>query len=135
MIVFKDLSDGLAEAHKFLSYNKATFEAPVGLEQVRSLPGMSAKSNFSFGYNVGQLEILLEINDLETHKVLPKFWQQAVGVTIPRKTSPKERKSITANRALELYPFADLFGPRGGLKDGRADALMIAHYMYLRSQR
>lgn len=134
MIVFKDFSDGLINVHNFLSHNKATFESPVGVEQVRSLPGMSAKSNFSFGRNVGQLEIILEINNLQTHYVLPKFWQQVCGIKIPKGTSSKDRKNITANRALELYPFADLFGPKGGLKDGRSDALMIAHYMFLRGQ-
>ena len=37
-------------------------------------------------------------------------------------------KKQVAEIAQSLYPTAELHGKRGGLLDGRADALMIAHY-------
>lgn len=101
------------------------------VERVRSLPGMSARSNFSFGYNIGQLDTAIELAGLSPTKVLPKVWQREVGVSIPPKTNSKDRKLITAKRCLELYPDAEIYGPKGGLKDGRSDALLIAHYGYL----
>lgn len=106
----------------------------VFVEQVRSLPGMSARSNFSFGYNVGQLDTAIELAGLSPTKVLPKVWQREVGVSIPPKTNSKDRKLITAKRCLELFPNAEIYGPKGGLKDGRSDAILIAHYGYLQTK-
>ena len=127
---------------KFVDLDKTTWEdlvfylstcsiSHVFVEQVRSLPGMSAKSNFSFGYNIGQLDTALELAGLSPIKVLPKVWQRVVGVSIPSKTNSRDRKLITADRCLELFPDAEIYGPKGGLKDGRSDALLIAHYGYL----
>lgn len=100
----------------------------VWLEDVHSLPGMSAKSNFAFGRNYGMIIAVLKARLMRISYVPPKTWQKAGGVIIPRCTPASARKHITAQRVLQLYPGADIYGPRGGLKDGRADALMIAHY-------
>lgn len=104
------------------------------IEDVHSLYGMSAKSNFSFGGNVQAaqtiLEILLYPREERLHKVQPKVWQKAIGVTAQ---GAKIKKQV-AEIAHELYPYAKIFGPKGGLMDGRADALMIAHYAYLQVQ-
>ena len=128
-IDFVDLDKvGWAELIQYLS--RFSFSC-VFIEQVRSLPGMSAKSNFSFGYNIGQLDTALELAGLSPIKVLPKVWQRVVGVSIPSKTNSRDRKLITAERCLELFPDAEIYGPKGGLKDGRSDALLIAHYGYL----
>lgn len=108
----------------------------AAIEDVHSLYGMSAKSNFSFGGNVQSaatlLEILLHPNEDLLTKVQPKEWQKAVGIT----AKGKDIKTAVARIACELYPFAykQLYGPKGGLIDGRADALMIAHYAYLQEQ-
>jgi hypothetical protein len=45
---------------------------------------------------------------------------------------PADKKKFVASIALQLYPKAPLFGPKGGLLDGRADALMIAHYLSIK---
>ena len=130
-ILFQDTPNqktSVLETYQFLLV-WAPMADKIGIEQVRSLPNMTAKSNFSFGYNVAQIETMLEILDIKFEKVLPRIWQKGVGITYPKKTPPKERKILTAQHALELYPYAPLHGPRGGLLDGRADALMIAHHM------
>ncbi len=103
----------------------------VAIEQVRSLPNMSAKSNFSFGYNLSIMETLLFATVTPFVRILPKMWQSGCGIEFPKQCPSKKRKEITAKRCLELYPSADIYGSRGGLKDGRADALMIAHYIML----
>jgi hypothetical protein len=92
---------------------------------------MSAKSNFNFGYNVGAAHMLLSgvlyTQEVELELIPPKKWQKGVGITV----SGKAIKTAVAELARKLYPDCDIYGPRGGLIDGRADALMIAHYLYL----
>ncbi len=98
----------------------------VYLEEVHSIYGASAKSNFTFGRNVG---VALTVAHVVTKGVSPievraKVWQKFIGVTAKGKAIKKN----VADLATALYPSADLYGPKGGLKDGRADAIMIAHY-------
>lgn len=104
----------------------------IAIEDVHSLGGMSAKSNFQFGRNLGLLEGVVHLEHPIVEYVQPKVWQKATGISFPRGSTPKDRKHITAARVLELYPEAAIYGPKGGLKDGRADALMIAHYLGLK---
>ena len=61
---------------------------------------------------------------LQSATLVPKIWQKYVRVTVKGKAIKKEVAKI----AQGLYPNAELHGKRGGLLDGRADALMIAHY-------
>ena len=98
----------------------------VWIEDVHSLYGMSAKSNFGFGRSVGTITAIAEITTKgkPVNKVTPKVWQKNIGVT----SKGKDIKYNVAKLALELYPAADIYGKQGGLLDGRSDALMIAHY-------
>ena len=97
----------------------------IWVEDVHSMFGMSAKSNFGFGKNLGMILTIAElVPSAETHMVTPKIWQKYVRVTVKGKAIKKEVAKI----AQGLYPNAELHGKRGGLLDGRADALMIAHY-------
>ena len=95
------------------------------IEDVHSMHGMSAKSNFGFGKNVGMINTVAELVTKDSpNMVTPKIWQKYIGVTVKGKAIKKEVAKI----AQDLYPNAELYGQRGGLLDGRADALMIAHY-------
>ena len=97
----------------------------IWIEDVHSLFGMSAKSNFGFGRNLGTVLTIAEL--LTGHfpnTVTPKIWQKYVGVT----AKGKDIKKQVAEIATSLYPTANIYGKRGGLLDGRSDALMIAHY-------
>lgn len=102
------------------------------LEEVHSLYGMSAKSNFTFGGMFWRAKSLLESMQYPYELVQPKAWQQAVGAPT-RKFLGKEMdlKHAIADLAQGYYPTAQLHGPKGGLMDGRSDALMIAHYAYI----
>jgi hypothetical protein len=125
-------NDKVTSAEVFAWLCKWAWLKPIiGVEAVHSLPGMSARSNFSFGYNLGQIETIISAVRHPWHKVTPKIWQGKVGITFPKKCPSKDRKIITSKRCLELYPKADIYGPRGGLMDGHADSLMIAHYLSL----
>jgi len=97
----------------------------IVIEEVHSLYGMSAKSNFSFGYNLGAITTIAELVGAPIHRVQPKIWQKYIGCTKP---SGKALKAEIGEIALNLYPNADIRGAKGGLLDGRSDALMIGHY-------
>ena len=97
----------------------------IWVEDIHSMYGMSAKSNFSFGRNLGMVTTIAEIIKVMPPKtVTPKIWQKYIGVTAKGKAIKKQVAKI----AQYLYPQAELHGKRGGLLDGRSDALMIAYY-------
>ena len=95
------------------------------IEDVHSMHGMSAKSNFGFGKNIGMITAVAELfrNEL-SNTVTPKVWQKYIGVTAKGKAIKKQVAKI----AQYLYPQAELHGKQGGLLDGKSDALMIAYY-------
>ena len=98
----------------------------IWLESVHSLYGMSAKSNFGFGRNFGIAFAMAKVGTSggDVQQVTPKTWQKFVNVTV----KGKDIKKQVAEIATSLYPAANVYGKRGGLLDGRSDALMIAHY-------
>ena len=98
----------------------------IWLENVHSLYGMSAKSNFGFGRNFGIAFAIagVAVSGGPVQQVTPKVWQKYIGVT----AKGKAVKQQVAKIAQYLYPQAELHGQRGGLLDGRSDALMIAYY-------
>lgn len=98
----------------------------IWIEDVHSLFGMSAKSNFGFGRNLGTITAIAEMASKgeNINTVTPKIWQKYVGVT----SKGKDIKKNVAQLALDLYPNAIIHGKKGGLLDGRSDALLIAHY-------
>ncbi len=98
----------------------------VWIEDVHSLPGMSARSNFGFGKSVGFVTALSEIitKGKFSRVVAPKVWQKYIGVSVKGTAI----KTQVAQIAKSIYPTVNLHGPRGGLLDGLSDALMICHY-------
>ncbi len=98
----------------------------IWIEDVHSFPNMSAKSNFGFGRSVGMVMTISQIitKGIIANKVTPKKWQKFVGVTAKGQAIKKNVAELGA----VLYPTANVYGPQGGLLDGRSDALLIAHY-------
>ncbi len=123
--IFKKTTDDPLETLEWLNTLKSEFNLRlIMIEDVHSILGMSAKSNFSFGWNVGEVNLIAKMSKVMVDRVTPKKWQKFIGV---KEKGPAIKKEV-ADIALRLYPTAELFGPRGGLLDGRSDALMIAHY-------
>ncbi len=109
----------------------------IMIEDVHSIFGASAKSNFSFGRNLGSIETLLACTGQGIDTVTPKVWQQQVGVKpvkpgMKPAARSKAQKLAVADACKRLYPGVNVYGLKGGLMDGKSDALMIAHYCYLR---
>lgn len=124
-VIFKNTTDDPLLLLEWLNQLKTEYNLRlIMIEDVHSILGMSAKSNFSFGWNVGEVNLIAKMSKVMVDKVTPKKWQKFIGV---KEKGPAIKKEV-AGIAIRLYPTAELFGPRGGLLDGRSDALMIAHY-------
>lgn len=111
--------------YEWMCTQNENFNLPViMLEKVHAIQGTSAGSNFNFGYNTGGISWLSDAVGCGVDHVTPKTWQKYLGVT-------KKGKAIKKNVAElieRLYPHANIRGPRGGLLDGRSDALAVAHF-------
>lgn len=94
------------------------------LEKVNALPKQGVVSTFKFGTNFGWWQGVLEAYGIPYKLIRPQEWQKPL--TLPK--DKKARKKAINEAARRLYPHAELVGIRGGIKDGRSDALMIATY-------
>lgn len=111
----------------------------VGIEDVHSIFGSSAGSNFQFGRALGMLEGCVAALEIPFVKVAPKTWQKVAHVGIPVIRKPGkdgklggvDTKAMAALAAERLYPGLDLRGSDRAKKahDGIVDALLIAHYL------
>ncbi|GAA6170690.1 hypothetical protein NBRC116592_03600 [Colwellia sp. KU-HH00111] len=99
----------------------------VCLEDVVSRPGQGIVSAFTFGEGFGLIKGVCESLGIPYLLVRPSEWQKLYGLNTGTKDKSKKKKEI-ANKCLSFYPKANLYGPKGGLKDGRSDAIMIARY-------
>lgn len=83
-------------------------------------PHEGVSSAFKNGYTTGALRMLVANRPVTL--VTPGKWKKAMGL------GPAKDASVA--RASELFPgYAGLFvGPRGGPKDGPAEAALIAYY-------
>lgn len=128
-IIFKDYTENTLDIARWLEDVKDSHEIQMCMiEDVHSIFGASAKSNFNFGKNTGILHGVIRALALPLDLIQPKKWQKAIGTK--KKSGPELKKEI-GSIAQRLYPTAELHTPRGRLLDGRADALMIAHYCKL----
>jgi crossover junction endodeoxyribonuclease RuvC len=99
------------------------------LEEVWAQPGEGAVGAFSFGRGFGRLEGVAAGASVPVWLVRPQTWKAALQV-------PADKgRSVT--RAKQLIPAAApaFAGPRGGTKDGRAEAALIAFYGCLKMQQ
>ena len=96
----------------------------VALEKIHSMPGQGVRSMFSMGEGYGLWKgIIMTLGDpmiLVTPQAWKKVMMQGMG----------KEKDASVLRASELFPhIADqLVTPRGRKLNGRADALLIAHW-------
>lgn len=93
----------------------------AALEKVGAMPGQGVKSMFSFGENFGAWQGILATTKIPFCSPRPKEWMKGV---IP----PKADKAKHVEVAQRQFPGVKFVGPKGGKKDGWADALLIARY-------
>lgn len=100
------------------------------LEKVHAMPKQGVTSMFNFGENLGMWKAFLVIMEIPHLIVPPQQWMKGL-VT---KTDGPNTKSAVKNVASRMFPKAELHGPKGGYKDGRGDALLMAHYARLQKR-
>lgn len=120
------------------------YEVHVAIENVHSIFGSSASSNWKFGFDCGQLFALLKISGIPFTKVTPKSWQKVMWEGVkPVLILDKDKKNKDGSQkykidtkatstlaALRLYPNVN-FKPSKHYKndhDGLIDAILIATY-------
>lgn len=96
----------------------------VYLERVSSRPKEGVASAFKFGTVFGGLRALAAAKIIPTTLVTPNVWKKHYGIMAS--------KQGAVLRASELFPSwaTEFRGPRGGIKDGVAEAALIALYGY-----
>jgi hypothetical protein len=104
----------------------------VVIEDVHSIYGASAGSNFNFGFNCGFLEGVISTFQIPYTKVAPKSWQKELWVGIPviEKQGKKDTKGMSLIAAKRLFPKENfLASPRCKVPhDGIVDAMLICEY-------
>lgn len=96
-------------------------------ELVSSRLGQGVTSTFTFGHALGSITGVLSALGVPYLLIRPQAWQGHFGIRSSSKDKVIHKQEI-ADLAQSLYPAASLYGPRGGLRDGRSDALLLARY-------
>jgi len=117
-----DYSDNLADD---LTMIKAKYDVSMMVvEKVSAMPGQGVTSMFSFGIKFGEILGICNTLGLPFVLVRPQEWMKSLG--LPK--DKNQRKKAIGSMAKSMFPGCDIYGPKGGLKDGRSDALMMASY-------
>ncbi|WP_271007086.1 hypothetical protein [Pseudomonas aeruginosa] len=98
-------------------------------EVVTARPGQGVTSMFTFGHGLGTITAVLSTLSIPYLLIRPQVWQSHFGIETSSKDKAQHKREI-ADRAEDFYQGAPLYGPKGGLKDGRSDALLLAHYAH-----
>ena len=102
-------------------------EKTVAIEKQNIRPGQAGMGKMMKNY--GRLLGIMEAYGVTPTEVLPRTWYKYFGIKAGMKTP--ERKKFTAGLMEDMYPESksQWYGPRGGLIDGRTDALAIASWL------
>jgi len=121
--------DGLREVFQELRLRP---DLVLGVEWPSTRPGEGAERSERFGRGKGYLHAYAHLLGLDYYLLVPNLWKGRLG--LPGKTDPEA--NAKAARLFDTY-YPDhtnlIRGPRGGIRDGRADALLIAHFLRARS--
>lgn len=130
--------DVLAIQHLFTSLI-GVYTPVVILEDVHSIFGSSASSNFTFGYVCGAIEAIVLCQRMKLIKVQPKKWQAEIWQNSdkvykakkPDQKNPSiDTKATSLSAVSRLFPNVDLRKTERSkiAADGIVDALLLAEY-------
>jgi hypothetical protein len=99
----------------------------VTMERVHALPTDGKCSAFSFGVGYGAwLALIGGVLRVTPNLVDPRAWKRTMLAGVP---NDKAAEAKALKQRFQGHPVcAQLHGPRGGLRDGRVDALLLAEY-------
>jgi len=132
---FRDFKDG--ELRGYISFIRdiiSTHGEPtmITVEKVHAMPGQGVTSMFTFGQRLGELEGMLQTLNLPYELTPPKTWQKSCGIVMPKGATKATKKKHTYSSISKTYPDAELTGSKGGILDGRCDALGLAHHLRIK---
>jgi crossover junction endodeoxyribonuclease RuvC len=94
------------------------------IERVSAMPRQGVASSFQFGVGFGSVLGVLQAMQCRIELVTPASWKKGLGLS--------SDKAASLHKARLLFPGADL---RLAKHDGRAEALLIAHWFQKSFQR
>jgi hypothetical protein len=94
------------------------------IERVHAMPKQGVSSSFNFGVNYGSVLSIVQARGISLEFVTPTQWKRDLGL-------PKDKKAALFKARL-LFPDAELHLAK---HDGRAEALLIAHWYRTRVER
>lgn len=115
------------EALMFFSHINPKDNYNVGIELVHALPGQSCTAMFTYGENFLLAKLLGLWYNRSPVMIPPQRWKKHYGLKRAEGESKAEFKRRSVDLARKLYP--DLTDILKYSKDGRAEALLIAHYL------
>lgn len=120
----------MPERHDFREIERILLAIPneesrVIIESQNPFPGQGVVSVYSLGWQVGYLHALLDYFKMPYEETRSTNWMKFYGLHGKKHA---DGKKALYEKAKKLYPSAELLGEKGALKDGRVDALLIAHY-------
>lgn len=117
--------DGKALKAIILGYcNGLPHQATCIIERVSAMPKQGVSSSFGFGVNFGSVLGVLQALEVRIELVTPAKWKRDLGLTA--------EKHASLHKARLLFPKSELHLCK---HDGRAEALLIAHWYNTRSLR
>lgn len=117
-----DMPADVCAVHELLTAWTTLYDvAAIALEQVTILPRDSKRSGATFMRHVGALECLCQLTGAPLLRPTPQQWGKGL---CRAKAHARDKPSIEVVE--RMFPRVDLAGPRGGVRDGRADAVLIA---------
>jgi len=96
--------------------------ARAALEIQHAMPKQGVTSTFETGYGYGLWYMALSALGIPFDLVRAQDWKRSLG--IPAGSD----KSASVAAAQRLFPSGEFTGPKGGIKDGRAEAALIAEW-------
>jgi hypothetical protein len=120
--------DGLRDIYKHL---KRLPDVAIGIEWPTTRPGEGAERCERFGRGKGYLHAFAHLMSFEYFLISPVLWKARLGLDGKTVEGANERAAGVINI---FYPERAplILGPRGGILDGRMDAMLIAHFLRTR---
>lgn len=126
-VVIEDMLDPEEFVVRCGSIWEDTEDYRVGLELVHALPGQSCTAMFTYGENFLLAKLICLCYNRNPVMIPPQRWKKHYGLKRAEGESKTKFKRRSVDLARKLYP--ELTDDLKYSKDGRAEALLIAHYL------
>ena len=105
-----------------LMSNEIHYKIEMWLEDIHPMPGEGSMGAFSLGKSIMLWEASASWAEIPLEKISPIKWKNKI------MSGMLKSKDASVVKASQLFPQCNFRGPRGGLLDGRAEALLITEY-------